>query len=250
MSLLDRMKTAMRDPRVALHAVRARLAGRRGSRHGLVGSPHLWKAKRRFQIEFLRAQGLEPSHHLLDVGCGTLRGGVALIDYLDEGHYTGVEVRPEALEEGRRELAESGLEGKSPRLVQSDDLGSLSLGRQFDYVWAFSVLIHMADEILEACFGFVAEHLGPDGVFLANVNVGEEGRPGTWASFPVVRHPWEFYRALAARHGMCLEDLGSLHELGDPERTHLAPESRRMLRFRRASGSGEAVPDQPPATRS
>lgn len=42
-------------------------------RREMVGVPHLWTVKRRFQVEFLRDRGLEPDHRLLDVGCGTLR---------------------------------------------------------------------------------------------------------------------------------------------------------------------------------
>ncbi|MEN8183957.1 MAG: class I SAM-dependent methyltransferase [Myxococcota bacterium] len=232
MDLWTKLARVLRDPRRGVEVLRDRTTGRRGTRHGLVGRPHLWKAKRQFQIDFLRAQGLEPHHQLLDLGCGTLRGGIVLIDYLDEAHYTGVEVRSEALAEGRKELAEAGLEHKRPRLVQCDDVSSLFLDQRFDYVWAFSVLIHMEDEILDACLGCVARHLDAEGVFLANVNVGEEGRPGAWQQFPVVQHPWEFYQTLARKHGFSIEDLGSLRELGDPERTRIEASARRMLRLR------------------
>lgn len=74
-------------------------------RHRLVGSPRLWEMKRRFQFDFLVCRGLVPDDHLLDLGCGTLRGGIPLIAYLDPGHYTGIDVRSEAIDEGRLELA-------------------------------------------------------------------------------------------------------------------------------------------------
>ena len=69
-------------------------------RHSLVGPPKLWKLKRDFQINFLKNAGLEPQHYLLDIGCGTLRGGIPLIDYLNVGNYTGIERRRKVLEEG------------------------------------------------------------------------------------------------------------------------------------------------------
>ncbi len=118
------------------------------NRHALVGPPHLWRMKRAFQIGFLKYVGLEPQHFLLDLGCGTLRGGIPLIEYLQETHYYGFEVRHDVLEEGRNELREVDLEHKEPVLVLSDDITSLHLQKKFDFVWAYSVLIHLSDEIL------------------------------------------------------------------------------------------------------
>ena len=90
----------------------AQYASRMAARHGMVGPADLWEMKRRFQIEFLKGVGLQPHHHLLDLGCGTMRGGIPLIQYLDVGHYTGVDVRPAVLEEGCREIEENGLVGR------------------------------------------------------------------------------------------------------------------------------------------
>ena len=84
-------------------------------RHSLVGPPYLWKMKRDFQIQFLKTMGLKPEHYLLDIGCGTLRGGIPLIKYLQDGHYFGVEVRKEVLDEGRKELREASLEEKKTK---------------------------------------------------------------------------------------------------------------------------------------
>ena len=74
----------------------------------LIGKPERWEAQRRFQFDFLTSHGLAPEHRLLDIGCGTLRVGIPLIEYLDTGHYAGVEARAPVLKEGRRALAEAG----------------------------------------------------------------------------------------------------------------------------------------------
>ena len=39
----------------------------------------LWEALGSLQFKFMIDRGLEPQHVLLDVGCGTLRGGVRFI---------------------------------------------------------------------------------------------------------------------------------------------------------------------------
>ncbi|HUB74334.1 MAG TPA: class I SAM-dependent methyltransferase [Solirubrobacteraceae bacterium] len=207
-------------------------------RHAHVGPPRLWEMKRRFQFEFLTSHGLRPSSRLLDIGCGTLRGGIPLIDYLQEGHYTGVEARAEVLEEARRELAEAGLEHKRPTLICSEDPAQVQLAEPVDVAWSFSVLFHMRDEIVDACFALVARSLSEHGVFYANVSLSDEREEqGRWQGFPVISRPREFYAQLAARHGLSIEDVGRLDALG-----HGAGPGEKsiMLRFARAGGEAGA----------
>lgn len=182
-------------------------------RHGLVGPANLWEMKRRFQIAFLRQVGLTPRHTLLDLGCGTLRGGIPLIDYLESGHYAGVEVRRAVLDEGRRELVECRLTDKHPQLVHCERLGNLDLGRTFDVAWAFQVLIHMHDDALVEAIAAVARHLHEHGVLYATVNVGSEP-PGTWQGFPVIHRERAFYEDVFRRQGFVASDLGALTAFG------------------------------------
>ena len=205
-----------------------RLSGK--SRHALVGRPELWRMKRAFQIEFLRAHGLRPTQTVVDIGCGSLRGGIALIDYLEAGRYVGIDVRAEVLAEARRELARERLEHKRPRLIHAQTLSSVRLDTPADVCWAFSVLFHMSDAILEESLAWVARQLAVDGVFYANVIAGE-GPPGTWQGFPVMARPLETYQSLSARHGLVMEHLGRLdtlgHHSGDPSQ-----DGQWMLAFR------------------
>ena len=39
----------------------------------------LWEEMRRLQFDFLANQGLKPDHKLLDIGCGSMRGGVHFV---------------------------------------------------------------------------------------------------------------------------------------------------------------------------
>ena len=204
-------------------------AGEVGRRHAAVGPAHQWHAIRRFQIGFLKKQGLEPHHRLIDIGCGTLRGGIPLIKYLNDGHYTGIEVREDVLQLGRDELRQAGLGYKQPQLVHSTGLSVLKLGYHAEFVWAFSVLIHMDDDAFNACLAFVSTHLAPGGGFYGDVNIGE-GDEGSWQGFPIVRRPMKWYTRTAERFGLIPEDIGSLLELGHEE-DRPNPQSRRMLKF-------------------
>lgn len=200
-------------------------------RHGLVGRPELWPMKRAFQIDFLREQGLRPSDRVLDIGCGSLRGGAALIAYLDRPGYTGIDVRASVLAEARRELAREKLRGKRPELVQVDEFATLQFDHRFEVIWAFSVLFHLSDSTLQECFELVARHLGDHGRFFANVIFGN-GPPGQWQGFPVVARPLETYQALAAPHGLHAGTVGVLealgHHSGDPSQ-----DNQTMLVFTR-----------------
>lgn len=221
------------------------------SRHALVGPADLWEMKRRFQIEFLRRHGLLRGHRLLDLGCGTLRGGIPLIAYLDEGHYTGLEVRPEVLAEGHRELADAGLAGKKPTLLLCNDLAELELPGSFERVWAFAVLIHMSDAVLETALKAVARHLTDDGLFFGNVNIGDDAE-GNWQGFPVVCRTWDHYRSAFNRHGLHIEDIGSLAEHGHhhPRLGRERMDRQRMLRGRKLDSTSIVCGKDLPAGQS
>ncbi len=181
-------------------------------RHAHVGAPELWKKSRDFQIKFLKDMGLMPKNYLLDIGCGTLVGGIPIIRYLEKHHYYGIEVRSDVLEEAKKELLVSKLTHKIPVLL-SEDISSLKIEREFDFMWAASVLIHFKNKILEDCFAFVSSHLSKQGKFYANVNIGNK-KDDNWKGFPVVWHTLDFYIEMASSHGLSVKDIGSRQELG------------------------------------
>jgi len=186
---------------------------------------------RDFQIRFLKQIGLKSQHYLLDLGCGTLRGGIPIIDYLEKWHYFGIEVRQEVLDEGRKELQESELVDKEPTLIAVADISSLNLEQEFDYFWAYVVLIHMEDKILYDTISFIRRHIKDDGYFYGSVNVAN--RPdGNWQGFPVVFRSLQFYEEAFSRYGLHVKDLGPVEDLGyhDPRKTVQERAMHRMLK--------------------
>lgn len=213
---------------VARHVRRAFMS-RAERRYELVGPVDQWEMKRRFQFDFVRRMGLQPDDYFCSIGCGVLRGGIPVIDFLDKGHFCGIDARHLAIAEARVELMESKLEHKQPVLIVCEHLASLSLDLRFDYIWSFSTLIHMRDEILEEALQFVSRHMKPDGLFCANVDTAN-ARDGSWQGFPHVHRPISFYQAACDRHGLTLEDLGSLFDLGHVSR-HAKTDAHRMLKI-------------------
>jgi SAM-dependent methyltransferase len=136
-----------------------------------------------------------------------------VIQYLDPDRYVGVDVRSTVLDLGWQEIGLAHLSEKNPRLIRSDDFGAAELGgRKFDFIWAFSVLYHLSDEILQNLFSNVGARLVPGGRFVANVQTDVED--STWLEFPFLKRSVEAYESLAKAHGLKVSNLGTIAERG------------------------------------
>ena len=127
----------------------------------------LWDELGRLQLEFLKRQGLQPTHSLLDVGCGALRGGVQFIDYLNPGLYYGVDINPSLIEAGRYELERVGLMEKRPALLADDSFAVGRFGQRFDCAIAQSVFTHVPMNHIVQCLVKVRDVLRPGCEFFA-----------------------------------------------------------------------------------
>lgn len=205
----------------------------KAKRHLLVGPSSLWKMKQDFQIKFLKQRGLLPIHKFIDIGCGTLRGGIPLINYLNIDNYYGIDVRQEALNEGKKGLEEEGLIFKNPNLIFFKDFNLLDLGVKFDIMFSFSVLFHLEDSIVKSCFEFIARHISDDGVLYANVNDKTQSQ-GKWLEFPVVYRGVDFYNDLAKDNNLSMKIIGTLKELGHNSNDNRG-DLQVMLEFRKNS---------------
>ncbi len=192
------------------------IVSREARLEAMVGPPGAWKATRDFQKTFLLRNGLSPEKRVLDIGCGPLRVGTELIQYLDAGRYTGVDVRSEVIDEAHRQVARHRLSAKNPVLLVSSEFGAERVAdSSIDIAWTYSVLFHLTDELVADYFTQVSRVLSPDGVAFANV--GNKQAAGEWKEFPFVAHSIDFYRELASARGLDTENLGSLANLGiDP----------------------------------
>ena len=203
--------------------------------HGghLVGVPEAFEQKRMFQYAFLIQQGLKPEHVLIDIGCGVLRGGVPLIKYLDANKYYGLDVNLEALEVAKRTVKKEGVQEKGPSLLHvRENLQKIQNKKMAHVIWAFSVLIHMTDEKVADCLEFVRNNIRPDGVFYANVNIGEV-KDGAWREFPVKWRSIKWYKDQAQKYELSMEELGILETFGHKSLTDIREDQQIMLRFKK-----------------
>jgi SAM-dependent methyltransferase len=128
----------------------------------------LWYDIGRLQIKFLKQQGLQPGHRLVDVGCGALRGGVHFAAYLDPGNYFGLDINPSLIEAGKLELDKAGLLEKAVNLAVNDKFELTNFGARFDYGIAVSLFTHLPMNHIIRCLVEVRQTLAPDGRFYAS----------------------------------------------------------------------------------
>jgi hypothetical protein len=139
---------------------------RAGAHREFIGG--MWDEIGSLQFEFLKKQGLLPSHRLIDIGCGCLRGGVHFVPYLEPGRYGGIDINASLIEAGKKELLKNpGNAGKQPDLRVSDRFDLAQFGVQFDYALALSVFTHLYANHIGRCLVEVQKVLPPRGKFFA-----------------------------------------------------------------------------------
>ncbi|MGW7518168.1 class I SAM-dependent methyltransferase [Streptomyces sp. NPDC054796] len=160
-----------------------------------------WLALGQMQFDYLQRHGLQKQHRMLDIGCGNLRAGWRFIDFLEPGHYYGIDISPDILVAAKKTLVGYGLQEKVPYLTPTQDLtlDFLPTGH-FDVVHAHSVFSHSPIEVIDECLAHVGRVLAPDGFFDFTFDRTEG------AEHQVLREDF-YYRTetltgLARRHGL------------------------------------------------
>lgn len=173
------------------------------SAEGAVGShSHAsWLKLGQLQFDYLIGHGLQPADRMLEIGCGNLRAGRLFIDYLEPGHYHGIDISPDILLAAQRTVTKFGLQAKIPHLTLVRDLKlSFLPAAAFTVVHAHSVFSHSPRTVVEECLAHVGRVMTPDAFFdfTFNRTSGPEHQ---------VLHEDFYYRAgtltgLAARYGL------------------------------------------------
>ena len=160
------MKQALKRiiPESALHTLRKIVRPRSWYKMEIGG---LWDVVGTLQFEFLKSQGLKPRHSFIDVGCGSLRGGIHFISYLETGKYHGIDISPRILDAARKELAQNKLESKAPSLRHTTTFDLMAFNTKFDYGIAQSVFTHLPLNDIIRCLMTMEKVLAPGGRFFA-----------------------------------------------------------------------------------
>jgi len=87
----------------------------------------------------------------VDIGCGALRCGVPIIQYLEAGNYYGLDINASLIEAGKCELTKEGLTAKYPTLLVNDKFEIERFGVSFDFAIAQSVFTHLDRNLILHC---------------------------------------------------------------------------------------------------
>jgi SAM-dependent methyltransferase len=126
----------------------------------------LWEQMGELQLNFLVEQGLKDHHTFLDIGCGSMRGGIKFAQYLRAGHYFGVDANAHLISAGKQELKAAGISPDDVAIRHTADF-ELEFGLPFDFALAQSVFTHLPLNSIQACLLSVATVLSPTGRFYA-----------------------------------------------------------------------------------
>lgn len=182
-----------------------------GHRSFVGGDGEFWQRIGALQFEFLRARGLQPHHVLLDFACGSLRGGVHFIPYLEPGNYLGFDKSFDLVLMGvMHELGHETFLERRPQFVLNGrfDLSEFTL--KPDFVIAQSIFTHLtADDIRRALGAMRAVARPSTQVFATFFRADEPARnPGQSHSRMNFHYTASEMRAFGEESGWRFEDIG------------------------------------------
>jgi SAM-dependent methyltransferase len=119
--------------------------------HGYFSTPEEEASQRQAQPDFLKRQGLLPDHVFLDLGCGYLRGTIDLVDYLEDGHFCGIDISQANIEKARERALQQCRH--KPKLAASSlfEIEQIWPNLRFDFILAASLFTHLWPADVEEC---------------------------------------------------------------------------------------------------
>lgn len=193
-----------------------------GHRSYVGGNDQYWDEIGRLQFEFLVKNGLNESTVLLDIGCGSLRGGRLFINFLAEKNYLGIDKEISLLILGvANELGIDVYLEKKPEFVTSGDFEFNKFSKIPDMAIAQSLFTHLTHTDISLCLKNLHEFVNEGFVLFATYFPSE-----TLASNPSRSHSHACFHytvneiwALAQRAGFEFENIG---DWGHPRGQHIA----------------------------
>lgn len=156
-------------------------------------------------VAYATKAGLEPSHRLLDFGCGTLRTGKYFIDLLERRRYVGVDVSRGAIEHARAVVsANRRLRTKEPVLRAVEPFEDLDLPWSPDFILCHSVFTHLPRGAAARTFRQLRRVMAPDTTLGLSAFVGDRYEQHTYKD---VRYPQADLVEMAREAGIRLRRL-------------------------------------------
>jgi SAM-dependent methyltransferase len=221
-----------------------------GDHREFVGPSAEYDVNAATQFNLLTFLGLREYHTLLDIGCGSLRGGRLFIVYLLPGHYYGLEPERWLVENGiDKEIGRDLVRLKRPSFSYNGDFACRVFKREFDYILAQGVFVHAPDWQIRKCVSEAAQCMKPTSVFAATYMEGDQNFGGTeWVYPKTTTYTLARMKEIASSAGLRCVPIGWPHPRSarwvvfcTPESArevlHLADRARRLHHFDRQAPS-------------
>jgi len=150
-----------------------------------VGPSQIYDLLGSLQFNLLTTLGLREHHKMLDIGCGTLRGGRFSIMYLQPGSYHGIEPNKSMLEEGQEaNIGHELLALKKPTFIHDQNFTLTTFNTKFDFILAHSILTHTSKQQTKRCLTQANLVMGKESMFLATFMEGPDNYEGDEWVYP------------------------------------------------------------------
>ncbi|WP_421893680.1 methyltransferase [Marinoscillum sp.] len=183
-----------------------------------------WEELGPLQLEFLKDQGLQASHSVLDIGCGTLRGGRLIMAFLDTGNYMGYDISQAAVTYAQELIDQEDLNPKKPRVFWTmQGLAAPELrNMKFDVLWAQSVFTHLGPDYIAQHFAQCGDLMHEFSKFYFTYEDADQFKVEREVDFA---YPYSFFEDLARQFGFRLRDLSAQYP---------HPRGQRILELRKS----------------
>ena len=156
------------------------------------------------QFNLLTLLGLREQHRLLDLGCGSLRGGRLFIPYLRVGNYFGIEPNAWLIEEAiTHEVGSELIALKQPRFSHNDDFRLDLFEVCFDFILAQSIFSHAGPTQIRQALASARSVLEPSGLLVATFGERtEEEIQDMWVYPGLNFYHWSTIASLCSEVGL------------------------------------------------
>jgi len=186
-----------------------------GAHHyrAFVGPPEKYDLVAANQFVLLIQLGLRELHKLLDIGCGSLRGGRLIIPYLLAGNYYGIEPNQWLIDEGiKKNLGNSILDVKKPHFSNNPDFLLTEFNTNFDFILAQSIFSHASQNQIKKCFTMASKVMHKDSIFIATFFESDKNSDKDSWSYPDnVTYRLDFLQELASQQNLVLKKVDYQH---------------------------------------
>jgi hypothetical protein len=181
-----------------------------------VGAPETYDVFAHMQFSLMTLLGLREHHTLLDIGCGSLRGGRLFLMYLLPDRYFGIEPNEWLVKEGLQREVGADLESrKRPRFLFNAEFGCGGFEQSFDFVLAQSIFSHASAGQIRRCLSEVRACLKPGAIFAASfVEANDDYAGDTWVYPECIGYRMATIERLAGDVGLTVRRLDWFHAGG------------------------------------